>query len=80
MGNQTIETRSKIFILENCGNHLKMLQRTLGISSCKKQRQYIRLDTMYCATNMSGLLHMNAMHIEVYWSFSIVNSYFEDGP
>jgi hypothetical protein len=37
MGTQTIETRSKIFILENCGNHLKMLQRTLGISSCKKK-------------------------------------------
>jgi len=33
---QNIESRSTIFIPENCGNHLKMLQKTLRISSCKK--------------------------------------------
>lgn len=35
---------------------------------------------MYCAGNMSGLLRMKAMHVEIYWSISIIDTYFEDGP
>lgn len=65
--NQIFETQNRKFIQGNCDSHLIVLQRTLGISTCTRDTmtiRNIRLDTTYWTANMSGLLHMNAMHVE----------------
>lgn len=64
--NQISKNMKWKFILGNCDSHLKLLQRTLGISSCTRHNDNTTHQTRHllCATNMSGFLQKNIMQIK----------------